>query len=143
MAKKIRLQSLFIKSVWAAHDVAGICDTLDARTERQPTENKLDFWAEVGVAPGRRGERYREERLSPHWRGDEDQWTSRLMVVMVILEAKGIKKTARRQFAMNTLYSITAIGSGLFLFDGRIWPLVVAVVSYIWGHLIARAEDYG
>ena len=52
-----------------------------------------------------------------------------------------MRKTARNLFAMNTLYSVSAIGLGLFLFDGRIWPLVVAVVAYGIGYSIARSED--
>lgn len=44
---------------------------------------------------------------------------------------------------MNTLYSVSAIGLGLFLYDGKIWPLFVAVIAYGIGYFIARAEDYG
>lgn len=57
-------------------------------------------------------------------------------------QGEGMRKTARGQFAMNTLYSVTATGLGLFLFDGRLWPLVVATTAYLWGHFIARAEDH-
>ncbi len=52
-----------------------------------------------------------------------------------------MKKSARRQFAMNTLYSLSAIGFGLAVYDGRIWPLVVACMAYGWGYLIAREVD--
>ena len=52
-----------------------------------------------------------------------------------------MKKAARNLFAMNTLYSVSAIGLGLFLFDGRVWPLFVAILAYAIGYSIAWSED--
>ncbi len=43
---------------------------------------------------------------------------------------------------MSTLYSVSAIGLGLFLYEGHIWPFFVAVVAYVIGYGIARREDY-
>lgn len=53
-----------------------------------------------------------------------------------------MKRTARRQFAMNTLYSVAAIGFGLGMYEGRIWPFIAAIAAYTAGHLIARKMDY-
>lgn len=53
-----------------------------------------------------------------------------------------MRKTARRNFTMNTLYSVSAIGLGLFLYEGHLWPLFVAVVAYAIGYEIARKEDH-
>lgn len=52
-----------------------------------------------------------------------------------------MRKSARRQFAMNTLYSVSAIGFGLAVYEGRFWPFVMACIAYGWGYLIAREAD--
>lgn len=52
-----------------------------------------------------------------------------------------MKKIAQHQFAMNTLYSVAAIGFGLDMQEGRIWPFLLALLAYGWGHLIAREVD--
>lgn len=43
---------------------------------------------------------------------------------------------------MNTLYSVAAIGFGLGLFEGRVGPFFLALLAYVWGHLIARRVDH-
>ena len=53
-----------------------------------------------------------------------------------------MRKTARRQFAMNTLYSVAAIGFGLGLYEGRVLPFLLAILAYGCGHYLARKEDY-
>ncbi len=52
-----------------------------------------------------------------------------------------MKKTAQRQFALNTLYSVAAIGFGLGVYEGRIGTFLLALVAYGWGQLIARKVD--
>ena len=53
-----------------------------------------------------------------------------------------MKKTAQRQFAMNTLYSVAAIGFGLALYEGRLLPFLVALAAYGCGHYLARKVDH-
>ena len=50
-------------------------------------------------------------------------------------------KKARRQFAMNTLYSVSAIGFGLAVYEGRAGAFLMACVAYVSGYLIARRAD--
>ncbi len=52
-----------------------------------------------------------------------------------------MKKTARRQFAMNTLYSVAAIGFGLGMYEGKAMPFLLALLAYGCGHYLARLED--
>ncbi len=52
-----------------------------------------------------------------------------------------MKKAARRQFAMNTLYSVAAIGFGLAVYESRFGALIIACIAYGWGYCIARRAD--